>query len=185
VDDRGAVDFFEKQVCYSVSGGARGIDQKAHSLSLLAETPTVAFLPSGMNALYPRQFSDWIKPIVQQGGAVISEYEDEQEMQKHHFLQRNRLISALAEATLIIEAGLKSGTLLTAKQSVEQSRPVWVLPGHPLDSGFKGSVNLICEGATPVRDAQDLSVLFDSEIHGFSLRQERFSTSSHARPKTD
>ena len=168
--------FFERQNCFSVSGGARGVDQKAHALSLLQETPTVALLPSGMKALYPSYFGDWIQPIIKQGGAVISEYEDNQKMLKHHFLQRNRLISALGQATLIIEAGLKSGTLLTARQSLEQSRPVWVVPGHPIDSRFQGSVNLICDGATPFRDAQDLGVLFDSEIHEFSLIQSSSST---------
>ena len=170
--------FFAHKNCFTVSGGARGVDQKAHSLSLLHDTPTVALLPSGMEALYPSVFAEWIAPIVDQGGAILSEYEDDQAMLKHHFLQRNRLISALSVASLIIEAGLKSGTMLTARQAIEQSRPVWVIPGHPLERGFQGGLNLICEGATPVRDAQDLSVLFDSEIHQFSLRFHAFPTGS-------
>ncbi len=158
--------------CFSVSGAARGVDQKAHALSLLQKTPTVALLPSGLKAIYPSQFENWILPITEGGGALLSEYEDEQNMQKHHFLQRNRLISALAKATLIIEAKRRSGTLITAQQAIEQHRPVWVIPGHPLDARYQGSLDLIIEGATPLRNAEDLGLLFDSEIHAFSTPRQ-------------
>lgn len=160
--------FFSENNCFSVSGAARGVDQKAHALSLLQKTPTVALLPSGLKNIYPPTFENWVRPIIEGGGALLSEYEDEQVMQKHHFLQRNRLISALAKATLIIEARRRSGTLITAQEAVEQHRPVWVIPGHPLDTRYQGGLDLIIEGATPLRSAQDLSLLFDSEIHAFS-----------------
>lgn len=169
--------FLKNQSCFTVSGGARGVDQRVHSISLLEQVPTVALMPAGMNKIYPDKFKEWILPIINGGGAILSEYEDDQPMLKHHFLQRNRLISCLAEATVVIEARRRSGTLLTAKQAIEQSRPVWVMPGHPIEIRHQGSMDLIAEGATPVRDAQDLCILFSCEAHAFSLRQEADSIS--------
>lgn len=160
--------FLSQKKCFTASGGARGVDQKIHALSVLTEVPTVVFLPSGMSNLYPQQLKEWISPILSGGGAFVSEYEDNMPMHKNHFIQRNRLISAIGKATLIIEAKRRSGTMLTARQAIEQHRPVWVIPGHPLEKRYQGSLDLISEGATPVRDAEDLSVLFDSEIHDFS-----------------
>jgi len=146
-----------------VSGGARGIDQQAHRISLRAGAPTVVFLPSGYHQLYPPGLKDLVPYVLSGGGAVISEYEDQTEMRKHFFNQRNRLISALGVASLIVEAGRKSGTLLTARQSLEQGKPVWVVPGHPSDRGMQGSLDLLIDGATPLRDAEDLHILFASE----------------------
>lgn len=151
---------------FTISGGARGVDQKLHSLSLRKESPTVAFLPSGLKKIYPDSLSFWTSMILEKGGALISEYEDNQEMLKHHFLARNRLIAGLGVATLVIEARKKSGTLITARQAMEQGKPVLVLPSHPLDSRARGGLDLICEGATPIRDAEDLCVFLESEIIG-------------------
>jgi DNA processing protein len=163
--DRHLGEFFRSQACFSVSGGARGVDQKAHLLSLLANRPTVVLVPSGLQCIYPQSLKELERDILAQGGAFLSEYEDDRRMQKHYFAQRNRLISGLACATLIIEARLKSGTLLTAQEAVEQHKPVWVLPGHPLDPMMQGSLELLIAGATPVQDARDLSMLFAQESH--------------------
>jgi DNA processing protein len=162
--DRHLGEFLHSTPCFSVSGGARGVDQKAHLLSLLWNRPTVVLLPSGLENIYPSSLQELQIDILSQGGAFLSEYEDQRPMQKHFFAQRNRLISGLAKATLIIEARRKSGTLLTAQEAVEQHRPVWVLPGHPLDPQMLGSLHLIAEGATPIQDAVDLVILFQSEV---------------------
>lgn len=155
--------FMQQNPCYISSGGARGIDQKAHSLAIETKTPTLVFLPSGLDKVYPANMNGIKQEIIDQGGAFISEYQSDQEIRKFHFVQRNRLISGIARATLIIEAHKKSGTMITAKEAVEQHRPVWVLPGHPLDSAMEGNNDLLISGATPVVGAQDLNCLFESE----------------------
>ncbi len=165
-------EFFRRQFCFSVSGGARGVDQKTHLLSLTAGRPTVVLLPAGLEKMYPTSILDLRQEILAQGGAFLSEYEDQRGMQKHFFAQRNRLISGLACATLIVEARLKSGTLLTAQEAVEQHRPVWVLPGHPMDPGAMGGLNLLHDGATVIRDAEDLVKLFESEALGMTEPSE-------------
>jgi DNA processing protein len=128
----------------------------------------VAFLPSGLNKIYPSTLNSWVSEIVAGGGCLLSEYEDNTPMEKHFFAQRNRLIAALGKATLIIEARKGSGTVLTAQKALEQSKPVWVLPGHPMDPGMRGSLDLFQDGGTPVRDAMDLIQLFESEIQNLS-----------------
>lgn len=148
---------------FVVSGGARGIDQKAHLLCLQAQRPTVAILPSGLGQVYPSNLQSWVKEIVATGGCVMSEYEEQQPMRKHFFQARNRLISALGVCTLVVQAERRSGTLITARQSVEQNRPVLVVPSHPLDISHQGGLDLLVEGAAPVRDVQDLQIFFASE----------------------
>lgn len=156
--------FFRETTCFSVSGGARGVDQKAHLISLRTGRPTVILLPSGLSQIYPASLKDWVDEVVSAGGAILSEYQDQKKMQKHFFAQRNRLISALGCATLIIEARRRSGTLLTAREALDQGKPVWVLPGHPMDPGFLGSLDFLADGGSMVRDATDLCLLFNSEI---------------------
>lgn len=152
----------ENQVCI-VSGGARGVDQKAHSLSLRKNNPTIIVLPSGLLQIYPSSLQEWIKPVLQSGGCFVSEYAPEQRMHKYLFHHRNRLIAALGGATLLIEARRRSGTLITAQQSLQLGRAVGVVPGHPLDPHFGGSLDLLSEGAFLVRDAQDLAMFFQLE----------------------
>lgn len=154
-----------------VSGGARGVDQKAHSIALRKAIPTVVVLPSGLGALYPESLKEWTSAIFAQGGCVVSEYAYEQRMHKHLFHHRNRLIAALGRATLLIEARRRSGTLITAQQAVYLGRPVWVVPGHPLDPHFNGSLDLLTEGAQLIRDAQDLSMYFAAEL----LQEQRLA----------
>jgi DNA processing protein len=151
------------RVCV-VSGGARGIDQKSHSIALRKQTPTVVVLPSGLGQIYPSSLVSWEQSILDAGGCLLSEYPFDQKMHKHLFHHRNRLIAALGMSTLLVEAKRRSGTLITAKKSIEMGRSVWVVPGHPLDPHFGGSLDLLFDGAQLIRDAQDLTMLFCSEI---------------------
>lgn len=146
-----------------VSGGARGIDQKAHAIAVRSGLKTVVVLPSGLGALYPESLREWMEPVLAQGGCFLSEYAFEQRMHKHLFHHRNRLIAALGKATLLVEARRRSGTLITAQQALHLGRPVWVIPGHPLDGHFGGSLDLLTEGACLIRDAEDLFMSFDVE----------------------
>lgn len=156
--------FCETQRPCVVSGGARGVDQKAHGLSLRKFCPTIVVLPSGLGSMYPSSLQEWIEPIRAQGGCFISEYAYDQRMHKHLFHHRNRLIAALGRGTLLIEAKRRSGTLITASQSIQLGKPVWVVPGHPLDPHFTGSLDLLSEGAQLVRDAEDMNMFFSSEL---------------------
>jgi DNA processing protein len=150
---------------YVVSGGARGIDQMAHSLCLRYEAPTVAMVPSGLGQIYPQELIGWVRDITAFGGAIVSEYPFQKPMRKNHFQARNRLIAGFSIATLIIEASVRSGTMITARQCAEQGRPLFVVPSHPLEINSRGGLDLICDGATPVRDAEDLRLFYHSEIH--------------------
>jgi DNA processing protein len=156
--------FCEKQRPCVVSGGARGVDQKAHGLALRKFCPTIVVLPSGLGNMYPSSLREWIEPVLAQGGCFVSEYSYDQRMHKHLFHHRNRLIAALGRGTLLIEAKRRSGTLITAAQSVQLGKPVWVVPGHPLDPHFGGSLDLLTEGAQLIRDAEDINMFFNSEL---------------------
>lgn len=149
-----------------VSGGARGVDQKSHALALRKRCLTIVVLPSGLGALYPDSLKEWVKPILDGGGCLLSEYRHDLKMHKYLFHHRNRLIAALGCATLLVEARRRSGTFMTASQSVQMGRAVAVVPGHPLDPHFGGSLDLLSEGAFPVRDLQDLRMFFASELRG-------------------
>ncbi|UXR63149.1 DNA-protecting protein DprA [Bdellovibrio bacteriovorus] len=146
-----------------VSGGARGVDQKAHSVALRKGCSTVVVLPSGLGEIYPASLREWMPLVMEQGGCFLSEYDYQQKMHKHLFHHRNRLIAALGQASLLVEARRRSGTLITASQAVQLGRPVWVVPGHPLDMHFLGGLDLLLDGAQLVRDAQDLFMFFHEE----------------------
>ncbi len=146
------------------SGGAFGIDQAAHALALRKKNPTMAILPSGLGAIYPEVFKDWTNTIVETGGSLISEYPLQQKMAKGFFHHRNRLIAHIGVATLVVQAALKSGTLMTGHLAAEAGRPLWVLPGHPLQSAYLGNLKLLQEGASLVTSAEDLSIFFQVEI---------------------
>lgn len=151
------------QIPFTVSGGARGVDLKVHRASLCHRVPTVVVVPSGLLALYPKTLEQWQDEIVQSGGALVSEYESWQGMMKHHFQARNRLIAALGACTLVIEAARKSGTFLTARFTLDQGKPVLVLPTHPTQVRGRGGLDLLCDGAIPVRDAQDVCMHYHTE----------------------
>lgn len=161
--------FIEKEKICIVSGGARGVDQKSHSIALRKKVPTLVILPSGLGEFYPSNLKEWVQPVFSVGGAFVSEYDYQQRMHKHLFHHRNRLIAALGRASLIVEARKRSGTLITAQQAAQLGRPVWVVPGHPRDPNFQGSLDLLSEGAQLVRDAQDLSMFFHSELESEKL----------------
>lgn len=138
------------------SGGARGVDQMAHRLCLRYERPTFIFLPSGLGALYPENLRDWVLPVLECGGALISEFHPRAPMRKWHFQMRNRLIAGVSRGTLVVEARHRSGTWLTAQLALELARPLGVLPGSAIEPRQNGNMLLINAGATPICDAQDL-----------------------------
>ena len=141
-----------------VSGLAIGIDTLAHDITLAAKGRTIAVLGSGLDKqnIYPVQNRFLAERIVAEGGALISEFVPGTPALKHHFPQRNRIISGLSLGTLVIEADQKSGSLITAKFALEQNREVFAVPG-PIYSQFSlGTNSLIKEGAKAVTRAEDI-----------------------------
>lgn len=138
-----------------VSGLAYGIDSMAHMLTLDHSGKTIAVLGGGFHHVYPRAHLDLFHHIAA-NGLVISEYPPFQRPQKYHFPERNRIISGLSRATLVIEATEKSGTLITVDQALEQGKEVYAVPGSPLLSQTKGCHKIIQEGAKLVANAHDI-----------------------------
>ncbi|WP_413290877.1 DNA-processing protein DprA [Bdellovibrio sp. HCB337] len=157
-------EFLRQEKAILVSGGARGVDQVAHQLALRNSNPTVVVLPSGLGAIYPQNLEAWQSKVIDGGGCMMSEYPFAEKMKKHFFHDRNRLIAGLGIVTLLIEARRRSGSLLTAHKSLQLGKSVLVVPGHPSDSSHLGNLDLLSEGATPIRDAEDLGSYFRSEL---------------------
>ncbi len=144
-----------------VSGGARGVDQKAHALSLRNGRSTLCVLPSGLEQIYPQDLRSWEESFVAGGGALISCYHPRARVHKSHFHQRNRLIAAFSELVFIVEAQRKSGSWLTAMAALKQGSQLITLPMAAWQTQGAGNLDLIFDGAEFVRDHQDLSLLVD------------------------
>ena len=142
-----------------MSGGARGVDREVHRTCLLKGKPTVVVVPSGLDQLYPQELEDWAESIVSSGGCLVSEYEPDVTMKRHHFLRRNRIVSGLSSVTLVVEAARKSGSWMTGRLARDQGRTVAVLPGFPADVHRQGTVDLLVDGAQAIRDDLDLLAL--------------------------
>lgn len=135
------------------SGLAYGIDSEAHKGALHAGLGrTIAVLGTGINLCYPAAHQQLYQQIIQTGGAIISEFTPNYPAKDYHFPRRNRIVSGLSLATLVVEAALKSGSLITARSALEQNRQVFAIPGHIYNEQSKGCHQLIREGATLIDD---------------------------------
>jgi DNA processing protein len=141
-----------------VSGLARGIDAAAHRASLA--TGTVAVLAGGHARIYPPEHVDLLDAILAEGAAV-SEMPVGWEPRSRDFPRRNRLVSGLALGVIVVEAALRSGSLITARFAGEQGREVFAAPGSPLDPRAEGSNGLLKQGATLVTEANDVITMLD------------------------
>lgn len=142
------------------SGLARGIDAAAHKGTLAAGGQTLAVLGSGLDNIYPTGHADLVDNILATGGAVLSELPPDTPPYASNFPKRNRLVAALAEAVLVVEAAQRSGSLITARLAAEYGREVLALPGHPHEEGSQGTNRLIQEGAMLVDQWQNVADLF-------------------------
>ncbi len=136
-----------------VSGLARGIDAAAHEGAL--ESGTVAVLAGGIDNIYPKENTE-IYHRIAETGILISEQPLGMKPFARHFPMRNRIVSGLSRATIVIEAAAKSGSLLTAGNALDQGREVMAVPGHPFDGRASGCNVLIRDGATLIRGARDV-----------------------------
>ncbi len=145
------------------SGLARGIDGEAHQASL--GTGTIAVIAGGIDVIYPPEHDELTERIAKEG-VLLSESAIGHKPTARDFPRRNRLISGLSSGVIIIEAAERSGTLHTARFAGEQGREVFVVPGSPLDPRYAGSINLIREGATCIRNAQDVIDDLSAQMRG-------------------
>ena len=136
------------------SGLARGIDQAAHRASLASGT--VAVLAGGHDKVYPPEHEELLAEMIDTGGAAISEMPLGHAPRARDFPRRNRLISGVALGVVVVEAALRSGSLITARIAAEQGREVFAVPGSPLDPRAAGTNDLIKQGATLTTEASDV-----------------------------
>jgi len=139
-----------------VSGMALGVDSCAHKAAINSELKTIAVLGGGFDFIYPSKNKDLFKKISEGNGAVISEYFPAERPDVWKFPHRNRIISGLSKGTLIAEAGLKSGALITARLCLEQNRELMCIPGQVTNPNTEGIHKLIKEGAGLVTEANDI-----------------------------
>ncbi len=146
-----------------VSGLARGVDAAAHTAAL--ETGTLAVQAGGVDVIYPPENAELARNIAATGVRLTEQPMGLQPMARH-FPPRNRIISGLSPATIVVEAASRSGSLITARDALDQGRDVLAVPGHPFDARASGCNMLIRDGATLVRSAADvLEVLSPLEQH--------------------
>ena len=139
-----------------VSGMALGIDGIAHNAAIEAGGITLAVLANGVDKLYPTSHRGLGEKILKTGGAILSEYEPGIPALPYRFLERNRIVSGLADAVVVVEAAARSGTLSTASHALNQGKEVFAVPGNITSPLSAGCNKLIKQGAQPLTEVQDL-----------------------------
>ena len=155
-----------------VSGLARGIDERAHRASL--STGTIAVMAGGHARIYPTEHEPLVEEILDKG-AVISEMPIAWEPRGRDFPRRNRIVSGLALATVVVEAARRSGSLITAKFATEQGREVFAVPGSPLDPRAEGTNDLLRQGATICTRVEDVTDAVALMVRGEGGRNDLFA----------
>lgn len=153
-----------------VSGLARGIDTLSHTEALRAGGRTAGVFASGLDRVYPQENKSLVERIIKRG-FVISEFPPGTRPLKENFPRRNRLISGLSIAVIVIEAEAESGALITANYGLEQGREVFAVPGSIFSKTSQGTNNLIKKGAKPVSCIEDIIEEIGSKLRG--LKSER------------
>lgn len=146
-----------------VSGGAIGVDQMAHIISLKINRPTIAVVPSGLEKIYPDRLVEIKNEIIKCGGCLLSEFELRQDIRKNYFYFRNRIIAGFSDITLVVQAEKKSGSFLTVHHALQNGKTILTVPAHPMMSSFSGNQHLMKEGAFFVSDRHALLDFWEAE----------------------
>lgn len=164
-----------------ISGLARGIDGCAHKVAIENSIFTVAVLAHGIDLIYPREHKS-LRDIIAKEGVLISEHAPGVKPLKPYFPARNRIISALSNYTLVVEAGVKSGSLITAQFAAEQNRNVMTVPGSIYQDVSAGCNSLLKDGALLVRSAKDITDWMNIDFQTYSknidFQKEKFNNMS-------
>lgn len=155
-----------------ISGLAIGADGLAHQAALKVGGTTAAVLGTGLDKIYPARHQNLAQQIIDSGGALISELANGSPGLKHNFIARNRLIAALSEAVLITEAGLRSGSLHTARFALEQGKTVMAVPGDITRDNSAGCNQLIKSGALTVTSVEDVFLALGLNVAQQAHRSE-------------
>ncbi|MBU1151944.1 DNA-processing protein DprA [Patescibacteria group bacterium] len=165
-----------------VSGLAKGIDTIAHREAINNSLPTIAILGNGIDEIYPRQNEALAQEIIKQGGLILSEHGPKTPPRAFHFPLRNRIISGLSIATLVIECPIKSGALITAKYALEQGREIFTVPGDIDLPNSQGPITLLQNGAAyPVRNGREIIEIIQKQPHLFESFQKTNNPLDHLR----
>jgi DNA processing protein len=156
------------------SGLALGIDAAAHRGALQAEGRTVAVVGRGLDCVYPRENKRLARELVEQGGALVSDFPIGVPPLKQNFPRRNRILSGLSLGTLVVEAALQSGSLITARLAGEQGRDVFAVPGSIHNPLARGCHKLLRDGARLVESVEDIFAEIGDNIgeNAVSIAQE-------------
>ena len=158
-----------------VSGLAYGIDTAAHRAAIACGLPTIAVLAHGLDRIYPPANRNLAQQLLEHDGALVTEYPMGTTLNARFFPARNRIIAALADATVVVEAAERGGALITAEMAVGYHRPLFAVPGRPDDTYSRGTNNLIASRrAALLRGANDIAAQLDWPSPGqqFSLQIE-------------
>jgi DNA processing protein len=171
-----------------VSGLAIGIDTIAHKAALRAGLKTLAIPGSGLDrsVLHPSSNARLADEIVAKGGALLSEYEPATPAGLYTFPKRNRIMAGISRCILVVEAGEKSGTLITARLALDYNREVCAIPGPIFSSSAAGTNGLIRQGATPITSSEDMLVALGFDVEaGIPQAQARESLTSLEKQVVD
>ena len=138
------------------SGLAEGIDASAHIGCMMANGNTIAVVGTGLDIIYPKENKELFNSILQNKGLIISEFPIGTKPEKFNFPKRNRIISALSDGILVVEAAKRSGALITVDFGLEQGKNIYAIPGNILNSASQGTNELIKDGAKMVTDIWDI-----------------------------
>lgn len=163
------------------SGLALGVDACSHRGALEGRGLTIAVMGTGIKQIYPRMHKKLAEEIISKGGALVSEFQLNEPPKPFHFPRRNRIVSGLCQGVLVVEAALRSGSLVTARHAVEQGREVFAIPGSIRQKNSQGCHALIRQGAKLVQTPEDILEEFSGD---FTTNTVEISSPLAIMPKT-